>query len=381
MCGGGWRPLPLPDGTLQQRIAAARRARRYRPCSRTCSCTTRSTVDGPGVPGRPFERYVDDVVVHCGSEDQARVVLDALAGADERGRAAAASGEDPDRLLQGRRGGAAVRAHLVHVPGVQVPRPRGPGEKRTHLDRLRPGDQQGRPKQDQRGIRSWRLHLRTGSRRRTSRGGSTRSCGVDATTTVPSTRRRCIPSWRASTPTCCAGCARNTNGCGDDARHKTRGRGRYGNGRASSLTGPGSPGSPPSGDQNDKSRVTRDCYARFREGRGLRCPRLLDNLVHGSDQQGCPPSRPAVMITDHVPAVRLPPDHVGRRVAASVPGSCAAPRELVWPCAGCSESSARAQSPNESSVLVPVLRNSEELVVMLPGCLASGGSPGLRERA
>ena len=25
---------------------------------------------------------------------------------------------------------------------------------------------------------------------------------------VPSTRRRCIPSWRASTPTCCAGCAR-----------------------------------------------------------------------------------------------------------------------------------------------------------------------------
>src|SRR5260370_21375693 len=128
-----------------------------------------------------------------------------------------------------------------------------------------------------------------------------------------------MPSWRASTPTCCAGCARNTNGCGDDARHKTRGTGRYGNGRASSPTGPGSPGSPPSGDQNDKSRVTRDCYARFRESRGLRCPRLLDNPVHGPDQQGCHPSRLTVMITGHVPAVRLPPGHAGGLLVAAVP--------------------------------------------------------------
>ena len=45
-----------------------------------------------------------------------------------------------------------------------------------------------------------------------------------------------------------------------------------------------------------------------------------ENLVHGSDQQGrFPPSRPAVMITGHVPAVRLLPDHAGRRVAAAVP--------------------------------------------------------------
>jgi Group II intron, maturase-specific domain len=34
------------------------------------------------------------------------------------------------------------------------------------------------------------------------------------------------PSWRASTPTCCASCARNTNGCGDDAQHRTHGKGR-----------------------------------------------------------------------------------------------------------------------------------------------------------
>jgi hypothetical protein len=33
-----------------------------------------------------------------------------------------------------------------------------------------------------------------------------------------------------------------------------------------------------------------------------------ENLIRGCDQQSCPPYRLAVMITDHVPAVRLPPD-------------------------------------------------------------------------
>jgi hypothetical protein len=31
-----------------------------------------------------------------------------------------------------------------------------------------------------------------------------------------------------------------------------------------------------------------------------------ENRVHDSDQQSCSPSRPAVMITSHVPAVRFP---------------------------------------------------------------------------
>jgi hypothetical protein len=44
-----------------------------------------------------------------------------------------------------------------------------------------------------------------------------------------------------------------------------------------------------------------------------------ENVVHGSEQQGCSPRRPTVMITDHVPAVRVPPDHAGRSVAATVP--------------------------------------------------------------
>jgi hypothetical protein len=37
-------------------------------------------------------------------------------------------------------------------------------------------------------------------------------------------------------------------------------------------------------------------------------PVRAENLVHGPDQHDCSPRRPAVMITDHVPAVRVDPD-------------------------------------------------------------------------
>ena len=44
-----------------------------------------------------------------------------------------------------------------------------------------------------------------------------------------------------------------------------------------------------------------------------------ENLIRGCDQQRCPRCRPAVMITGHVPAVRLPPDHADDLMAAAVP--------------------------------------------------------------
>jgi hypothetical protein len=48
-------------------------------------------------------------------------------------------------------------------------------------------------------------------------------------------------------------------------------------------------------------------------------PVRAENPVHGSDQQGCLPSRLTVTINGHVPAVRFPPHHAGGRVAAAVP--------------------------------------------------------------
>jgi hypothetical protein len=44
-----------------------------------------------------------------------------------------------------------------------------------------------------------------------------------------------------------------------------------------------------------------------------------ENRVHGSDQKSCSPNRPTVMITDHVPAVRLPLDHTCDLMAAAIP--------------------------------------------------------------
>jgi hypothetical protein len=44
-----------------------------------------------------------------------------------------------------------------------------------------------------------------------------------------------------------------------------------------------------------------------------------ENLIRGCEQQSCGVGDPAVMITDHVPAVCVPPDHAASDVAAAVP--------------------------------------------------------------
>src|ERR1019366_408866 len=46
-----------------------------------------------------------------------------------------------------------------------------------------------------------------------------------------------------------------------------------------------------------------------------------ENRIHASDQQSCSLSALAVMITGHVPAVRVPPGYATSRVAAAVPAS------------------------------------------------------------
>ena len=48
-------------------------------------------------------------------------------------------------------------------------------------------------------------------------------------------------------------------------------------------------------------------------------PVRAENPIRGCEQRSCDVGDPAVMITDHVPAVRLPPDHEGDYVAAAVP--------------------------------------------------------------
>jgi len=47
-------------------------------------------------------------------------------------------------------------------------------------------------------------------------------------------------------------------------------------------------------------------------------PVRAENLLRGCDLQGCSTGRLAVMITDHVHAVRLPPDRARVLMAAAV---------------------------------------------------------------
>src|ERR1039457_373011 len=56
---------------------------------------------------------------------------------------------------------------------------------------------------------------------------------------------------------------------------------------------------------------------RLPEGKSLpvRAPVRAEKRIHGSDQQSCSADAPPVMITDHVPAVRVPADHATSRVA------------------------------------------------------------------
>src|ERR1022692_1047681 len=56
-------------------------------------------------------------------------------------------------------------------------------------------------------------------------------------------------------------------------------------------------------------------------------PRIASTALTST---GALPGGRPVMITDHVPAVRLPPDHAGRRVATAVPAcGCVETAEIL----------------------------------------------------
>ena len=126
-------PLQLPDGTL---LAAGSGypagvrglARAGQPVHALCV----RRVDGPGVPGRPvraLRRRRGRALRH---RTPSQTLLARDREQDGTGRAATAPRQDPDRVLQGRRSGAArLRAHRVHVLGVHFPRPHCSGQERS----------------------------------------------------------------------------------------------------------------------------------------------------------------------------------------------------------------------------------------------------------
>jgi RNA-directed DNA polymerase len=144
-------PLALPDGSLQQRDRGTPQGSAVSPV--LANLFLHYAFDAWMAREHPtvqFERYADDVVVHCVTE-----AGQGAGGGDRepagRGRAAIEPGQDPDRLLQGREAAARLRAHRLQLLGVHVPRPRRAREERSQLHRLPARGQQGRPEQDEQG--------------------------------------------------------------------------------------------------------------------------------------------------------------------------------------------------------------------------------------
>jgi len=107
-------------------------------------------LDDPGVPGHPVRalrrrrgRALCDRTPSPQSGGRDR-------GQDGTGRAAAASRQDEDRLLQGPKAAPGLRADRVYVLGVYFSHPHSSGEKWSALRVVSASDQQRRPKEDQR---------------------------------------------------------------------------------------------------------------------------------------------------------------------------------------------------------------------------------------
>ncbi|HXO86025.1 MAG TPA: recombinase family protein [Gemmatimonadales bacterium] len=107
-------------------------------------------LDDPGVPGHP---------VRALCRRRGRALCDRTPspqsgrgdrGQDGTGRAAAASRQDEDRLLQGPKAAPGLRADRIHVLGVHLSHPNRSGQKRSALRLVPASNQQRRPKEDQR---------------------------------------------------------------------------------------------------------------------------------------------------------------------------------------------------------------------------------------
>ena len=163
-------------------------------------------------PGVWFERYADDAVVHCVTERQAREVLAALG--DRMEQVGLRLHPDKTKIVyckDNNRPRRYERTAFTFLGYTFRPRPARDCHGKTFLAFL-PAISPQALKKISGQVRRWRLHRWV-----------YHTFGEVARTINPvvagwmqyygrSTRRRCIASWRASTPTWCAGSATSTDG-------------------------------------------------------------------------------------------------------------------------------------------------------------------------
>ena len=111
-------------------------------------------------PAVEFERYADDAVVHCATEQQARKVLAALEERMAEVGLRTAPGQDQDRVLQGQEPAAlGLRGHVVHLPRLHVPRQEArTGDGTSMFSAFLPAVSKDALKRMSEEVRAWRIH-------------------------------------------------------------------------------------------------------------------------------------------------------------------------------------------------------------------------------
>ena len=114
-------------------------------------------------------------------------------------------------VCPGRQEAWLVRTHLLHLPRLHVPGALGAAQERQQVLVVPARDQQGCPEEISAQSAPGGCTAAPPSPSPNSPRPSIRSWRDGCGTTGRSTAPRCIPSWRASTPTWCDGSARNTD--------------------------------------------------------------------------------------------------------------------------------------------------------------------------
>jgi RNA-directed DNA polymerase len=156
-------PLQLPDGTLQQRDRGTPQGSSVSPVLANLflhyAFDTWMTREFPTVR---FERYVDDAVVHCVSEGQARNVVQAIA--DRMGDVGVQLHPDKTRIVyckDGKRRGSHEYTSFTFLGYTFQPRGARDKDGRIFLS-FAPAISREALKKIGAQLRSWRLHQRTG---------------------------------------------------------------------------------------------------------------------------------------------------------------------------------------------------------------------------
>ena len=146
-------------------------------------------------PSVRFERYVDDAVVHCVSERQARQVLAALQ--DRMAEVGLQLHPDKTRIVycqDGKRRGSLSSTRRLRS-WASLSGPRGARAKNGSMFvSFPPAISKDALKKIGQEVRSWRLHRRTPQSFSELARWINPSCGAGCSTTVRSTARRCIRS-------------------------------------------------------------------------------------------------------------------------------------------------------------------------------------------